>query len=47
MENPKDGRGYLYKISFEFMKKLGIGNIEKLPDYQELTHDPRIESVIE
>jgi segregation and condensation protein B len=45
IDNPKDGRGYLYKISFEFMKKLGIENIEKLPDYKELTADPRIESV--
>lgn len=47
IENPKDGRGYLYKISFEFMKKLGIENINKLPDYQELSRDPRIASVIE
>lgn len=46
IENPKDGRGYLYKISFEFMKKLGIENIDKLPDYRELSRDPRIESVI-
>jgi segregation and condensation protein B len=46
IDNPKDGRGYLYKISFEFLKKLGIENIEKLPDYRELSQDPRIESVI-
>jgi segregation and condensation protein B len=46
IDNPKDGRGYLYKISFEFMKKLGIENIDKLPDYQELSQDPRIESVV-
>lgn len=44
-DNPKDGRGYLYKISFEFMKKMGIESIDKLPDYQELSQDPRIESV--
>lgn len=47
IENPKDGRGYLYKISFEFMKKLGIESLNKLPDYQELSQDPRITSVIE
>lgn len=46
IENPKDGRGYLYKISFEFMKKLGIESLDKLPDYQKLACDPRIESVI-
>ena len=47
IENPKDGRGYLYKISFEFLKKLGITNINKLPNYQELNQDPRIASIIE
>jgi segregation and condensation protein B len=46
IDNPKDGRGYLYKISFEFMKKLGIESIDKLPDYKELSQDSRIESVI-
>lgn len=46
IDNPKDGRGYLYKISFEFMKKIGIESVDKLPDYQKLTQDPRIESVI-
>ncbi len=46
VENPKDGRGFLYKISFEFLKKLGIESIEKLPDFQELSRDPRIESVL-
>jgi len=47
IDNPKDGRGYLYKISFEFMKKLGIESVDKLPDYRELSQDPRIKSVLE
>ena len=46
IENPKDNRGYLYKISFDFLKKLGIDSIEKLPDYETLSKDDRIDSVI-
>lgn len=46
IENPKDNRGYLYKISFDFLKKLGIDSIEKLPDYETLSKDDRIDSII-
>ena len=46
IENPKDNRGYLYKISFDFLRKLGIDSIEKLPDYETLSRDERIESII-
>ena len=46
IENPRDHRSYLYKISFDFLKKLGIENIEKLPDYQVLAKDDRIDSII-
>lgn len=46
IENPKDLRGYVYKISFEFLKKLGIDDIKKLPDYETLSKDERIESAI-
>ncbi|MFA5993765.1 MAG: SMC-Scp complex subunit ScpB [Parcubacteria group bacterium] len=46
MDNPKDNRGYLYKISFDFLRKLGIDSIDKLPDYETLSIDDRIESVI-
>jgi segregation and condensation protein B len=47
IDNPKDNRGYLYKISFDFMKHLGIDSIEKLPDWEALSQDSRIESIIE
>ena len=47
MENPKDGRGYLYKISIDFLKKLGMESVEKLPDYETLSKDIRIENIIE
>lgn len=37
VENPADTRSYLYKISFDFLKHLGLGSVEDLPDYKELT----------
>jgi segregation and condensation protein B len=46
IDNPKDSRSYLYKISFEFLKKLGLDDISKLPDFETLSKDNRIESVI-
>lgn len=44
--NPKDSRGYLYKISFDFLKKLGIDSVSKLPDFENLSKDERIDSII-
>jgi len=44
--NPKDSRGYLYKISFDFLKKLGVDSVSKLPDFENLSKDERIDSVI-
>lgn len=46
IDNPKDNRSYLYKISFDFLKKLGIESADKLPDYEKLSKDGRIESII-
>ncbi len=46
VDNPKDNRGYLYKISFEFLKKMGIDGVEKLPDFETLSKDGRIDSII-
>ena len=43
-DNPRDSRGYLYGVSFEFLKKLGVDDVKKLPDYATLSVDPRIES---
>jgi len=36
IENPKDKRSYLYKISFDFLKRLGLEKIENLPNYESL-----------
>jgi segregation and condensation protein B len=41
-----DQRGYLYKISFEFIKKLGLNSIKDLPNYEKLSHDERLESIV-
>jgi segregation and condensation protein B len=35
-ENIKDNRRYLYSISFDFLKKLGLESVEKLPDWETL-----------
>lgn len=34
--NPKSRRSYLYRISFDFLKKLGIEKVGDLPDYNNL-----------
>ena len=36
ISNPNDARSYLYKISLNFLKKLGIEKVEDLPDYAEM-----------
>lgn len=35
VENLKDARSYLYKISFDFLKHLGVTRVEDLPQYTE------------
>ena len=34
--NPEDGRSYVYNITFDFLKHLGLNKIEDLPKYEEL-----------
>ncbi|OGI28457.1 MAG: SMC-Scp complex subunit ScpB [Candidatus Moranbacteria bacterium RIFOXYA12_FULL_44_15] len=46
IDNPENSRGYLYKISFEFLKKMGVDSVEKLPDWESLSKDARIENII-
>lgn len=43
--NPKDSRGYVYSVSFDFLKKLGIEMVQNLPDYDKLSKDERINSI--
>lgn len=45
-ENEDDARGYLYSISFHFLKELGLQSASELPDYETLIHDERLLSVL-
>jgi len=33
--NPEDGRSYIYNITFDFLKHLGLNRLEELPKYDE------------
>lgn len=44
--NPKDARSYIYEISFDFLKHLGIDDIKKLPEYDNLAQDSRLDAII-
>jgi segregation and condensation protein B len=46
LDNPKDNRSYIYKISFDFLKKLGLESANKLPDFEKLSKDERIDSIL-
>lgn len=35
IENPKDARSYLYRVSFKFLQHLGLGSGEELPGLKE------------
>ena len=40
IENIKDNRRYLYSVSFDFLKKMGLESVEKLPDWERLNKKP-------
>jgi len=42
-----DVRGYIYKVSFDFLKTLGITKIEDLPEFEKLSIDERVEKIIQ
>lgn len=42
VENAKNGRSYLYRISFSFLKKLGIRSVKELPDYEKNSKNEKI-----
>lgn len=35
--HPEDNRAYIYEISFDFLRKLGLKSLEELPEYKQLT----------
>ncbi len=34
INNPKDSRSYLYRVSFDFLKHFGLTRIEELPEFE-------------
>ncbi len=34
--NPEDGRSYIYSVTFDFLKHLGLSRLEDLPKYNDL-----------
>lgn len=47
LENPNDSRSFLYEISFDFLKKLGIKNVKELPDWEKISKDKRVEDILD
>jgi segregation and condensation protein B len=43
--NPKDMRSYVYEISFDFLKNLGIESVQKLPEYENLAKNVRLDNI--
>ena len=35
VENPKDARSYLYRVTFDFLKHFGLTGLEQLPRFKE------------
>lgn len=46
-DNPRDNRGYVYVITFDFLKKLGVNEVKNIPEYATLSVDSRINSLLE
>jgi len=41
-----DIRGYLYEISFDFLKSLGLANIDALPDWEKLSKNEKVKELL-
>lgn len=35
--HPQDARTYIYEVSFDFLRKLGLDSVKDLPEYKKLT----------
>jgi segregation and condensation protein B len=42
-----DIRGYLYEISFSFLKNLGIGNVKDLPEWEKLSKNEKVTELLD
>lgn len=45
-ENKDDARGYVYSVSLQFLKEIGLQKISDLPDYDALSADERLNAVL-
>ena len=43
--DPRDERAKLYRVSFRFLKKLGVESVEELPDFDTLSGDEKVATV--
>jgi len=41
-----DIRGYLYEISFDFLKTLGVSSVRDLPDWENLSKNEKVEELL-
>jgi segregation and condensation protein B len=41
-----DIRGYIYEISFDFLKKMGISSVKNLPDWENLSKNEKVEELL-
>jgi len=41
-----DIRGYLYEISFEFLRNLGVRNVKDLPDWENLSKNEKVSELL-
>lgn len=46
-EESKEAFGAVYRVSHEFMKFLGIDDVTKLPDYEKLHQDEKLQALLE
>lgn len=46
VENEHDAREYLYTVSFTFLRELGLQKLSDLPEFETLSRDARISTVI-
>lgn len=42
-----DVRGYLYEISFELLKFLGVGSVKDLPEWEKLSKNEKVAELLE
>jgi len=44
--NENDQRGYLYEISLEFLKKMGLEKTNEMPEFENLSRDKRADTIV-